>query len=36
VREDSVKVLLNLGLLLSAMGSSIQGQIERALDKALA
>ena len=35
VREDSVKVLLNLGLLL-AMGSSIQGQIERALDKALA
>ena len=30
------KVLLNLGLLLSAMGSSIQGQIERALDKALA
>ena len=36
VYEDSVKVLLNLGLLLSAMGSSIQGQIERALDKALA
>jgi len=35
VYEDSVKVLLNLGLLLSAMGSSIQGQIERALDKAL-
>ncbi|MCQ4295938.1 polyhydroxyalkanoic acid system family protein [Pseudomonas stutzeri] len=36
VYEDSVKVLLNLGLLLSAMGSSIQSQIERALDKALA
>lgn len=36
VREDSVKVLLNLGLLLSAMGSSIQSQIERTLDKALA
>lgn len=35
VYEDSVKVLLNLGLLLSAMGSSIQGQIERALDQAL-
>jgi len=36
VGEDRGKVLLNLGLLLSAMGPSIQGQIERALDKALA
>ncbi|MBE7376282.1 polyhydroxyalkanoic acid system family protein [Pseudomonas lopnurensis] len=35
VHEDSVRVQLNLGLLLSAMGASIQGQIERALDKAL-
>ncbi len=36
VEEDRVRVLLNLGLLLSAMGSSVQAQIERALDKALA
>lgn len=36
VGEDRVRVQLNLGLLLSAMGASIQGQIERALDKALA
>ncbi|MCQ4259913.1 polyhydroxyalkanoic acid system family protein [Stutzerimonas stutzeri] len=35
VEEDRVRVLLNLGLLLSAMGSSVQAQIERALDKAL-
>nr|MBF0685128.1 polyhydroxyalkanoic acid system family protein [Pseudomonas sp.] len=35
VEESRVKVLLNLGLLLSAMGSSIQSQIERALDQAL-
>ncbi|QGZ29428.1 polyhydroxyalkanoic acid system family protein [Stutzerimonas stutzeri] len=35
VGQDRVRVLLNLGLLLSAMGSSIQGQIERALDTAL-
>lgn len=35
VEKDRVKVLLNLGLLLSAMGTSIQSQIERALDKAL-
>ncbi|EXF43352.1 putative polyhydroxyalkanoic acid system protein [Pseudomonas sp. BAY1663] len=36
VHADSVRVQLKLGLLLSAMGSSIQSQIERALDKALA
>jgi putative polyhydroxyalkanoate system protein len=35
VEDDRVRVLLNLGLLLSAMGSSVQAQIERALDKAL-
>lgn len=35
VEENRVRVQLNLGLLLSAMGSNIQGQIERALDKAL-
>ena len=35
VGEDRVRVLLNLGLLLSAMGSSVQAQIEHALDKAL-
>lgn len=35
VEEDSVRVLLNLGLLMSAMGASVQAQIERALDKAL-
>ncbi|MBK3869039.1 polyhydroxyalkanoic acid system protein [Pseudomonas stutzeri] len=35
VREDSVRVQLNLGLLLSAMGGSIKGQIERTLDHAL-
>ena len=35
VEEDRVRVLLNLGLLLSAMGGSVQTQIERALDKAL-
>ncbi|WP_404439374.1 polyhydroxyalkanoic acid system family protein [Stutzerimonas chloritidismutans] len=35
VEEDRVRVLLNLSLLLSAMGSSVQAQIERALDKAL-
>ncbi|NKQ09156.1 polyhydroxyalkanoic acid system family protein [Pseudomonas sp. SST3] len=36
VEESRVKVLLNLGLLFSAMGGSVQAQIERALDKALA
>ncbi|MCP9340048.1 MULTISPECIES: polyhydroxyalkanoic acid system family protein [Stutzerimonas] len=36
VEEDRVRVLLNLGLLMSAMGASVQAQIERALDKALA
>lgn len=35
VEDDRVRVLLNLGLLLSAMGGSVQSQIERALDKAL-
>ena len=35
VEEDRVRVLLNLGLLMSAMGASVQTQIERALDKAL-
>lgn len=35
VEDNRVRVQLNLGLLLSAMGSNIQGQIERALDKAL-
>ncbi len=35
VEEDRVRVLLNLGLMLSALGSSVQAQIERALDKAL-
>jgi len=35
VEEDRVRVLLELGLLLSAMGASVQAQIERALDKAL-
>ncbi|WP_181296268.1 polyhydroxyalkanoic acid system family protein [Pseudomonas sp. Q2-TVG4-2] len=35
VEENRVRVQLNLGVLLSAMGSNIQGQIERALDKAL-
>jgi putative polyhydroxyalkanoate system protein len=35
VEDDRVRVLLNLGVLLSAMGGSVQAQIERALDKAL-
>ncbi|HBS78037.1 MAG: polyhydroxyalkanoic acid system protein [Pseudomonas sp.] len=35
VEEDRVRVLLNLGLLMSAMSTSVQAQIERALDKAL-
>ena len=35
VEEDRVRVLLNLGLMTSAMGASVQAQIERALDKAL-
>ena len=35
VEEDRVRVLLNLGLLMSAMGASVQAQIGRALDKAL-
>lgn len=35
VEEHRVRVLLNLGLLMSAMGASVQAQIERALDKAL-
>ncbi|UPQ83074.1 polyhydroxyalkanoic acid system family protein [Pseudomonas knackmussii] len=36
VEERRVKVLLNLGWLLSALGSNVQAEIERALDKALA
>ncbi|QLF93314.1 polyhydroxyalkanoic acid system family protein [Pseudomonas sp. ABC1] len=35
VGEGNVRVQLNLGLMLSAMGGSIQGQIEKALDKVL-
>ena len=35
VEEDRVRVLLNLGFLLSAMGGSIRAQIERSLDNAL-
>lgn len=35
VEDDRVRVQLNLGLLLSAMGGSVQAQIEHALDKAL-
>lgn len=36
VEDDRVRVLLDLGGMLSVMGSSVQAQIERALDKALA
>lgn len=36
VEERRVKVLLNLGWLLSALGGNVQAEIERALDKALA
>jgi putative polyhydroxyalkanoate system protein len=35
VTEDHVRVELNLGLLLSAMGSSIKREIESTLDKSL-
>jgi putative polyhydroxyalkanoate system protein len=35
VEDDRVRVLLNLGLLMSAMAGTVQTQIERALDKAL-
>ena len=35
VAEDSVKVQLNLGLLLSAMSGSIKREIEEVLDKNL-
>ncbi|WP_298184860.1 polyhydroxyalkanoic acid system family protein [uncultured Pseudomonas sp.] len=35
VRESSVRVQLSLGLLLSAMSSSIKREIEEALDKNL-
>ena len=35
VAEDSVEVRLKLGLLLSALGGSIEREIELALDKAL-
>ena len=36
VGEDRVAVEVKLGLLLSAMGGMLKGEIERALDKALA
>ena len=36
VEDDRIRVLLDLGMLLSAMSGSVQAQIERALDKALA
>ncbi|MBK5000850.1 polyhydroxyalkanoic acid system protein [Pseudomonas sp. S31] len=34
--DDSIRVDLKLGMMLSIMGSSIKSEIERALDKALA
>ncbi|WP_371370071.1 polyhydroxyalkanoic acid system family protein [Pseudomonas sp. QL9] len=36
VDDDRVAVEVKLGLLLSAMGGMLKGEIERALDKALA
>ena len=36
VGEDSIKVDVELGLLMSAMSGTIKSEIERALDKALA
>ena len=35
VTEDQVRVELNLGLLLSAMGGSIRREIEKTLDESL-
>ncbi|WP_407294362.1 polyhydroxyalkanoic acid system family protein [Stutzerimonas zhaodongensis] len=35
VEDDRVRVQLDLGPLLAVMGSSVQAQLERALDKAL-
>jgi putative polyhydroxyalkanoate system protein len=34
--DDSIRVELKLGMMLSMMGGSIKSEIERALDKALA
>ena len=36
ISEDSIRVELKLGMMLSMMGGTIKGEIERALDKALA
>jgi len=35
IGEDTIRVDLKLGMMLSIMGSSIKGEIEKALDKAL-
>jgi putative polyhydroxyalkanoate system protein len=35
IGDDSIRVELKLGMMLSMMGGTIQGEIERALDKAL-
>ncbi|EIK96868.1 hypothetical protein PMM47T1_09421 [Pseudomonas sp. M47T1] len=35
VGDDTIRVDLKLGMMLSIMGSSIKGEIEKALDKAL-
>ncbi|MDD0976034.1 polyhydroxyalkanoic acid system family protein [Pseudomonas fontis] len=36
IGEDTIRVELKLGMMLSMMGGTIKGEIERALDKALA
>lgn len=36
IGEDSIRVELKLGMMLSMMSGTIKGEIERALDKALA
>ncbi|MCO7517618.1 polyhydroxyalkanoic acid system family protein [Pseudomonas guariconensis] len=36
IGEDSIRVELKLGMMLSMLGGTIKGEIERALDKALA
>ena len=36
IGEDTIRVELKLGMMLSIMGASIKSEIERALDKALA
>ena len=36
IGDDSIRVELKLGMMLSIMGASIKSEIERALDKALA